>query len=317
MQIKYYLNKLNAFYCIEERELLMNRIKHNVNLLKAYFVKSLSMLFAILSAILLLIEKENIGIDSMCKAILVFIIAFVIALGYAILMACVYKKIEIFENGRGKLSLKYGDLWKIAFPNHKLKKESKKIVVVSVNTTFDVMVDEKLSNGYKPLVSINTLHGQWIKKMQDNGLDIGTINEAIQENLTQRGISPLKILERTQKDRGNLQEFEKGTIAVYEYNDTIFYLLALSQFDENNNAQNSKGDLIKTIEELIEFYYTNGQGYELYVPLLGTGMSRTDISAEEALQTMVSCFKIFKSKILGDVNIIVYSKQRENVSLDV
>lgn len=295
----------------------MNRIKHNFNLLKSYFVKSLSILFAILSAILLLIEKEDIGIDSRYKAVLVFIIALLIALVYAVIMVCVYKKIEIFNNGSGKLFLKYDDIWKIAFHNRKTKKVSKKIVVVSVNTTFDVIVDEDLSDGRKPLVSVNTLHGQWIKKMQGDGLDLGEINGGIQENLTRRGVSPLKILEKTHKTRGNLKDFEKGTIAVYEHNDIIFYLLALSQFDENNNAQNSKDELIKTIEQLIQFYYTNGQGYKLYIPLLGTGMSRTDISAEEALQTMVSCFKIFKSKILGDVNIIVYPKQRGNVSLDI
>ena len=206
----------------------------------------------------------------------------------------------------------------IAFPKHNyFKDKAKIIVVVSVNTTFDTIVDEDLMNIKKPLVSVNTMHGQWIKEMQKRKVDIEEIDRTIQENLRLQDIRPIKKLERSQKERGKLECFEKGTVAVYEYNDTVFYLLALSEFDENNKAQNTKKELIKTIERLIEYYDNHGQGYELYIPLLGTGRSRTDISPEEALQIIVSTFKIYKSAVQGNVNIIVYKKQRDKVSLDI
>lgn len=296
----------------------MNRISLNLKLLKQYFLKAISVLFTVLSAILLLMSKEDIGIISKWRSIITFGIWFLIAFAYAVLRVCFYKSKEVFDNGQGKLILKYNDLWKIAFTKKSFfRKKSKKIVVVSVNTTFDTIVDEDLSKVPKPLVSENTMHGQWLKKMKEQGVDITAIDESIKNNLKQQGINPSRKLDHLQKERGNLDCFNKGTIAVYEHNNTIFYLIALSEFDENNNAQNTKDELVKTTEQLIEYYDKYGQGYDLYIPLLGTGMSRTNISLEESLQIMVSYFKIYKAKIHGNVNIIIYKKQRNKVSLDI
>ena len=53
-----------------------------------------------------------------------------------------------------------------------------------------------------------------------------------------------------------------------------FILLALSEFDENNKAQSSKDEVIKSLRSLLEFYDVNGQGYQMYITLMGTGRSR-------------------------------------------
>lgn len=297
----------------------MKRIEGNLKFLKQYFLNALSVLFTILSAVLLLLDKETIGIDSQSKAILTFAAMILAAIVYAILQTCFYKRKDIFSNGNGKLVVEYGDLWKIAFPSTPfLEKDSKKIVVVSVNTAFDTIVDEdNLDKIQKPLVSAKSMHGQWIKKMQKCGADSEKLNQAIQDNLRCQGIQPVKELNRSQKERGNLACYEKGTIAVYTYNSTIFYLLALSEFDENNNAQNTREELNKTIGDLAEYYDKCGQGYELYLPLLGPGLSRTEITPAESLQTMVSYFKMHRSEIHGNIKIIVYEKLRDEVSLDV
>lgn len=296
----------------------MKRIEQNLNIFKKHFVRAMSVLFSILSGILLLVSKEEIGVNSICRAILTFIIIIGLALIWATYRVCFYTKNEIFDTGKGKLVLEYGDLWKKSFQKRSiLRKKSKKIVVLSVNTTFDTIVDEDLSKVKKPLVSINTMHGRWLKEMESRKIDKDKLDEAIQSSLEQQGIKPLKKLERSQKERGNLDCFEKGTIAVYEYNNTCFYLIALSEFDENNIARNTKDELIKVIETLIEYYNNYGQGYDLYIPLLGTGRSRTDISPQEALQIMVSYFRIYKERIYGNVNIVIYKKQRNIVSLDV
>jgi len=296
----------------------MSRIYDNLNLFINYLLKGISALFALASAVLLLVEKESLGIDSNCKAAVVYIIIIGLALLWAISRVFFYKENKVYGDGLGELILRYDDIWKIAFPKqHFWTKDEKKIVVVSVNTSFDTIVDEDISKVKKPLVSTTTLHGQWIKQMQEHGISIEEMNRTIHESLTLQGIEPSKTVDRMKKDRGNLECFEKGTIAVYKYGNVFFYLLALSEFDEENRAQNTRNELIKTVEKLIEFYDANGQGYDLYVPLLGTGRSRTDISLDEALQIMVSYFKIYKAKVKGKVKIIVYKKQRKSISLDV
>ena len=296
----------------------MSRICDNLNLFINYLLKGISSLFALVSAVLLLVEKESLGIDTNCRAVVVYIAIVVLALLWAIGRVFFYKENKIYGDGLGELILRYDDIWRIAFSKqHFWKKDEKKIVVVSVNTSFDTIVDEDISKVKNPLVSPTTLHGQWINQMQKQGISIEEMNRTIHESLTLQGIEPSKTVERIKKERGNLECFEKGTIAVYKYGDVFFYLLALSEFDEENRAQNTRNELIKTVEKLIEFYDANGQGYDLYVPLLGTGRSRTDISLDEALQIMVSYFKIYKAKIKGKVKIIVYKKQRNSISLDV
>lgn len=296
----------------------MKRICSNFNLFKKYFVQRTSIVFAVVSGALLFIDKECFGIDSIQKSIWALIIIFTIVTLWTILKVCFYKENVVFKTNQGKLSLRYADLWKIAFPVFSFfKKADKKIIVVGVNTSFDTIVDEDIAAVKNPLVSPKTIHGQWIKKMNECGVSAEELNRAIHENLEKQGIVPIKRLNRANKERGNLDCYEKGTIAVYRYDNIFFYLLALSEFDEKNNARNTKEELIKTIEKLIQYYDSNGQGYDIYVPLLGTGKSRTDISSEEALLIISSYFRIHKDKVQSDVNVIVYNKQRDSVSLDI
>lgn len=294
----------------------MNRISLNFNIFKQGFKTSISCLFAALSSILLFISKEDIGIDTNSKAILAMIIIIATSIASAIIKTFCYKKKDVISTSQVKLTVRYGDLWRIAFTNSHFKNK-KKIVVVGVNTAFDTIVDQNLSKVNKPLVSINSLHGQWISKMEKQEISINELNTAIQNNLKQQQFKPISILERSKKERGNLDIYRKGTIAIYEHKNTIFYLLAIADFDENNNAQNTRAELTKTIESLIKYYNQKGQGYDIYIPLLGAGLSRTNISAEESLETIISEIKINKSRIHGNINIIVYKKDRNKIAIDI
>lgn len=58
----------------------------------------------------------------------------------------------IWENASGKVSVRYDDIMKIAFPK---KYKKNKIVVIPVNTCFDTQVDEDIARCDKPLVLNN------------------------------------------------------------------------------------------------------------------------------------------------------------------
>ena len=290
----------------------------NLGIFKSVIVNTLATLFSISSSILLFVDKEDIGIDSIWKGILTICGIVILAIIVGLIFVYNYRKKIIFENIQGKLTVRYDDIFKFAFPKWYSKhKKYKRIVVVGVNTSFDAIVDENVQNISKPLVSINTLHGKWLKKMQEQGIDGETINAIIKNNFQTHNILPSKTLSVAQKQRGNLDCYDRGTIAVVEHNNTIFYLIALSEFDENNNAQNTRKELINTIEKLIMYYDQKGQGYNIYIPLLGTGMSRTNISAQEALDTIVSEIKVNRSKIYGKITIVVNENDRDKISIDV
>lgn len=161
----------------------MKRIIMNLGIFKKVIVKTLATLFSVSSAILLFVDKKDLGIDSTCKGIITLcgIGIFAVVVGW--FFAYNYRKKIIFENVRGKLTVRYDDIFKFAFPKWYSKhKKHKRIVVIGVNTSFDTIVDEDMQNIPKPLVSINTLHGKWLQKMQEHGVDGEAIDTIIRTN---------------------------------------------------------------------------------------------------------------------------------------
>ena len=138
---------------------MTNKIFLNSNRFWNSFKTSCGFIFGIISTILLFVEKEELGIVTFQAGISVLGVALILSIVYSIIRVMFYIKVEPIK---GKVVLKYGDLWNASF----CKRGKKKIVVVGVNTTFDTIIDEELSNVNKPLVSPTTIHGQWIKQMK-------------------------------------------------------------------------------------------------------------------------------------------------------
>ena len=107
--------------------------------------------------------------------------------------------------------------------------------------------------------------------MKKKNVPTSDIDKGINDSLSLQGIVPAKILNHDIKDRGKIECYEKGTIAQYEYENTVFYLMALSEFDENNNAQNTK-------EELVQKLISKKQATFLF---LGSGFSRHYINTPD------------------------------------
>ena len=270
--------------------------------------------FSVLSIILSFITWEEMGVENIFVKMLIFVLIIIMALIGSTLWISVFKRKRLlWTTGDGRVTVCYSDIMKLSFPK---KKTVKKIVVIPVNTCFDTIVDENISLYDKPLVSPTTVHGLWIKNMVKHGFNINDIDIAIDKSISLRGINPVKELSRQEKKRGKLKCYENGTIAVVEgKNNVEFYLLALSEFDENNKAQSSKDEVFKSLRSLLEFYDVNGQGYQMYITLMGTGRSRAGLTHHDSLQTITSLFSLYSEKIHGDINIVIYKKDRDKVSI--
>lgn len=58
-----------------------------------------------------------------------------------------------------------------------------------------------------------------------------------------------------------------------------------------------------------------GQGYELYLPLLGSGLSRANLSHKKSLQTIEAVLQLHNEKIHGEINVVIYHKDKTKVSI--
>lgn len=219
----------------------------------------------------------------------------------------------IASRGNSVLCLHSGSIFKYCFNR---KSKSKNIVVIPVETCFGMHVSRKFEGSVKQEVSDKTLHGMWIegmlrrsniKKKIDN-----VWTEYTEDSLRQRILNDL---ETRGRKPNNKNEFPLGTIAVLEEANSIFYLLAASEFDENNNAHATKSEIKSILRSLLKFYDNNGQGQDMYLPLIGTGMTRAGFSNQESFDEICEAFNPENSTYVGKVTIVVLPDVYKNLKL--
>jgi hypothetical protein len=209
----------------------------------------------------------------------------------------------ISRHGNSILSCIEGDLFKFAFGN---RARNKNIIVIPVNSAFDLHITRKKEAVCSQIVSEQTLHGMWIERMFQRSyskkFSDNKWSEIDEHRLKERILNDLKI--RRYKTNEN-SEYPLGTIAVIEEENSIFYLLAISQFDSNNNAQATPKQIKSALSALVRFYDHNGQSLDLYLPLIGTGMSRAGLSNQESFEMICQAFDPAKNAFTGKVTIVI------------
>lgn len=293
---------------------MIQKIKNNFFQIVKQWIVIIGTLFSVFSALLVFVTWEEMGVTKIFFKICIFLIVIVFGFLVSVIWICFCKKSnQIWSQGNGKINVTYGNILKIAFPK---KSKGKRIVVIPVNTCFDTIVDENLSMCDKPLVSAKTIHGMWIREMEKRGTNIELLDKKIEEYIQTKAIEYIKKLAKENKPRGKRKVFDFGTVVVLEEkNDVIFFLLSISEFDIDNKAQSSKEKIIKSLKSLLSFYDSNGQGYTLYLPLMGTGRARAGLTHKESLQTIKAVLLLYNEVIKGEINIVVYDKDSDKVSI--
>lgn len=289
-------------------------IKQNVQYVWEYWLKCIGISASGLSAATLFITWEDIGIGTLWMKLAFLVVSCILLLVWALLWICFLKKEKvIWKNAAGRIIIRYSDLLQEGFDK---KNKTPGLYVIPVNSAFDTIVDTDISSCDKPLVSPNSLHGRWIQKMIDRGISLSDMDKTITSCLEKQKKIPYKKLSDTEKERGKKEIYDLGTVAMVKAdNGNIFCLLAMSDYDENNNAYVSIENLEGVIKSLINFYDQQGQGNKLVVPLMGTNLSRAGLTHEDSLRVIASMFQLYGDKIHGDVSIIIYKGDKDKVSL--
>lgn len=219
--------------------------------------------------------------------------------------------IELWRNGNNTLSVIEGDLFKYGFEN---RTKTKNIVVIPVNSSFETHLSTKLENDELPLVSENTIHGQWLLRWIKSGKTISELDERILKNVIKQKLKPTHT---SMTNNGKQDCYELGTIVSIETEKAVYYLDAISDFDENNNAQSAAQKIEMCLEKLIDFYDKFGQGYSLYLPLMGTGRSRANLNHQESFDLIVKTLLNNKYKIQGHIGIVIEQNVFERININL
>ena len=292
-----------TIYLDEIQEETMGMISKNLTFLKDKFCVICGASFGVLTAVLSFLTWDEMGITSQWVRLAIMaavvLVSALIALGWLILK----RKNLLWEQGPRHIQAMYGDIFKIA-SNRKCEKN----VVISVNTTFDTIVGDGI-------VSPETLHGQWINQLCSNGHTVEQLDQLIEKSLKELKDLEAVELSEQQKPKGKRRAYPQGTVAQVDVGNTHYFLVALSHFDENLNAQCGREDVLTVVNSLIDDLDKKAQGSPVYIPLLGTGMSGAGLEMEESLQIISDLLKLKRHKLRGPFNIVVYHKHRHQVSI--
>lgn len=206
----------------------------------------------------------------------------------------------VWMGGPSSLTVTEGDLFELV--DRGGEAFGKGIAVVSVDSGFSTEISRRLEEVDGHGISENTLHGKWLLKLMSDGMPKEELDRRINAVLVKQGLT------------GGGTTI--GTVSVIDVGAIAYYLLAISRMDENGNAQSSPADVEQALVSLVDFYDKYGQGYPLYIPLVGTGLSRARMSVKESFETIRDVFSTNRERVHGCVSIIVLPGVWDELGLD-
>ena len=213
----------------------------------------------------------------------------------------------LWQCGTNTLQLLCGDIFKFGFDN---RKKQQNIIVIPINTSFDTHISWKAEGTDDPIVAPTTLHGQWINRWIKAGNTIDELNSQINENLSKQKLSYTY-------DLIGRRHYDIGSIAVITSNNSIYYLLAISAFDEQNIAHSSAIQIRKAVHSLMIFYNHYGMGYPMYLPLLGTGRSRAALDYQASFDLICNEITREPQLIQGKITIVASKEAMATIHMEV
>lgn len=196
----------------------------------------------------------------------------------------------VWRRGKSYIKIAEGDLFKKGFDK---RNKNNRIVVIPVNTSFETRLTADIEKEVNPLVSRETIHGEFLNRLYIKQLSPAQISKRIRMNLEKNYA--------IQKD----SNYPIGTIATLKFDNTLFFLVAVSKFDKKNVARSTKKDIEVAVEKLAQYYDEKGQGYDIFIPLMGTGLSRANLENQESYDIIKNTLLNNKDKLQGKINIVI------------
>lgn len=293
-----------------KKHVIKKNVKYICTNLKFYFslyLSTLGIIGAFIAVLSCIINTADILKEWHIAYKVLLVIGIYFVLGILILpLFFIKRRVVYYKNGEHEVSAEYGDISKISS-----KHGPQKIVVINVNTSFDMIIENP---GSKALVAANSNHGRFISRVcKEKRINQKELNEEIQKMLSKQTTFKPVIVER---EKGNINDYPIGTYVIYELGKISYLLFALSRFDENNNAypgEESSEEL--PLDLLMKSINQSSQNLDVYIPLLGTGNSRYNLSNLESFNSIKHYLLSHKKRIESKYRILVFEGIKDEISI--
>jgi hypothetical protein len=229
---------------------------------------------------------------SNCKILLLAVYGFV---SFIIAVISIWPRKSIgfkLKNTNTRVEILFGDLFQM--DGHK---------VIPVSEYFDSKIG-------KP-VSPRSVHGIFIQKIL--GGHSGIIDEATNKQLTGKEI------EISNRPDGNNRKFPIGSTIFIPHNNYNYFLFALCESDNDCKVSCDPSMMLKALSGLWNKIRTEGNGFDVNLPLIGNGLSGIGLPPSQLLQLiLISLLKFTKEKELACcVNIVLLNDTFETIDLEL
>jgi len=284
---------------------------NKIHLIKQSFKLSCKYFFSILSLISLLatfinisdIYKSNNLINHIFKVIITFLVIYFLSFVCTLLYYYFKRRVIYLKYNRFKVSGTYGNILDYIGA-------SKVNLIVPVNSCFDTKIDDSV-------ISTNSLHGKVIKFLYDNNLVSQTeLDKKIKRSLREQNISSVNIgndVKKGGKSVGNYNRYPIGSTAFVDIGDVRYHFIALSIIENNKNAITSDQDYLIVLNAIVDNCFRNSNGNPIYLPLVGSGLSKLNYNHQQQLEFMVKYFMLRRTKLISDVEIVIRKEDRDKI----
>lgn len=200
------------------------------------------------------------------------------------------RKEVIWRNGPNSISVTEGDIFDYC------NGPDRSIVVIPVDASFSTRITTRLDRNANAGISENTIHGKWLLRH-----DAATTLE--KQIIASLGHVPTGI------------EDGIGDLAILDEGPVTYFLLATSVI-EGGVARSSKELVHGAVTSLFASYDKYGQGYPIYLPLIGSGRSRSGLGYEESLRLILRTAQENRQRIQGRVIVMVQADALNAIDID-
>jgi hypothetical protein len=175
--------------------------------------------------------------------------------------------------------------------------------VIGFNDYFDTTDDDKV-------VAHSTLHGKLLKKFRESG-EMEQFKSALETDNS----SPLSVQKEEVSGRGI--RYPLGCVKTYrDTQNSDWILLALTRFNAQDEAHTDRASYENCLRSMWKEIGRVYSGRPIFLPLLGSGLTRFDGVAEspdpnELLRCMICTLRSSGVQIIAPITILVYNKLEE------
>lgn len=233
----------------------------------------------------------------------VLFICFAISLGYGAKRVWPKHKITISFAHKRTVVVQKGNIWDV--------KDG--IVIVPVNNFFDTQVDDIV-------IGKNTLHGQFVD-LYKKRYPTKNLNQEIRKALQADNIKSSGTYSNRKHVIEDGEDYSKayplGTVARLKEGNLQYYLVVVTEFDEENHIINQPEMYPMILLKLIKQIDKWNSGVPVYLPIIGSGQMGLPLTKQGIVAEMLSCFNMAEHYVaIGGTTILVYEKDMRDVSLN-